>query len=172
MDVLARMMAQGLSEAMGQTFVVDNRPGAGGNLAIEALVKALPNGYTILIGSVGLASNPSLYRKAPFEIDDLVAISLVGEAPLLFMVPPSFPANSIAELIALAKAKPGSIRSAVLSGGASQLASDTFRMMADINVINVPYKAGVQMFVDVTSGNLDVVVLPITESIQHVMLSV
>ncbi|MDB5921575.1 MAG: hypothetical protein JWN13_511 [Betaproteobacteria bacterium] len=169
LDLLARLVGQGLSEATGQPFVVEPRPGAGGNLAIEALVKAPPNGHTILFSGVGVASNPSLYRKVPYEIDDLVAISLVGEAPLFIMAHPSVPANSISELIKLARAKPGSVRSAVLSGGSSQFASDMFRMMANIDMPNVPYKGGMQMFADVIGGHVEVVVLPITESLPHVM---
>ncbi len=168
MDVLARLVAQELTNAMGQQFVVDNRPGAGGNLAIEALVKAPADGYTILVVSVGLASNPSLYRKVPYRMEDLSPISLVSEAAMLIMATPALPANTIPELIALAKAKPGTVRSAVLSGGASQFASDTFRFMADIDLLNVPYKGGPQMFIDAMGGNLDLVVLPIPESIQQV----
>lgn len=168
LNILTHMVAQGLSEATGQPFVVDARVGAGGNIGIEALLKAPPNGYTILFGAVGLASNPSLYAKVPYKIDDLAAISLVGDSPLLIMANPSLPANSISELIKLAKAKPGTIRSAIFSGGSSQFASDMFRMMADIDMPNVPYKTGVQAFQDVIGGQVEVVVLPIAESLPHV----
>lgn len=168
-NILTHIIGQGLSEATGQAFVVDARAGASGNIAIDALLKAPPNGYTILLSAITLASNPSLYSKVPYTIDDLAAICLVGEAPLLIMANLALPANSISELIELAKAKPGMIRSAVLSGGSSQLASDLFRMMADIDMPNVPYKAGVQMFQDVIGGQLEVVVLPIAESLPQVM---
>jgi tripartite-type tricarboxylate transporter receptor subunit TctC len=168
LDIMTRVVSQGLSDAMGQTFVVEPRPGAGGNLAIEAMLKAPPTGYTIMFSGVGVASNLSLYRKVPYEIDDLVAISLIGEAPLLIMANPSLPVNSIAELIKLAKAKPGMVRSAILSGGSSQFASEMFRMMADIDMPNVPYKGGGLAFIDVIGGQVETVVLPIAESIQHV----
>ena len=168
LDILTRVISQGLSEATGQTFVVEPKPGAGGNLAIETLLKAPPTGYTILSSGVGVASNLSLYRTVPYALDDLVAISLVGEAPLLIMANPSVPADSISEFIKLAKAKPGSIRAAILSGGSSQFASDMFRMMAQIDMQNVPYKAGGLAFQDVIGGQVEAVVLPIAESLPHV----
>lgn len=88
LDALARLVAEGLAESMGQPFVVEARPGAGGNLAIEAMLKAPPDGHTLLFSGVGIASNPSLYKNVPFQLSDLTAISLVGEAPLLIMVNP------------------------------------------------------------------------------------
>lgn len=168
LDALARVVAEGLAEAMGQPFVVEARPGAGGNLAIEAMLKAPPDGHTLLFSGVGVASNPSLYKTVPFQISDLTAISLVGEAPLLVMVNPTVPANTIGEFVTLVKAKPKSIRSAVLSGGSSQFACDMFKMGADVDVPNVAYKGGAQIFTDLIGGHVEAACLPVPESMPHV----
>jgi tripartite-type tricarboxylate transporter receptor subunit TctC len=168
LDILVRVVGQGLSEETGQPFIIDNRGGAGGNLAIDGLIKAPPDGYTILFSGVGIASNPSLYRQVPYKIDDVTAISLIAEAPMLFMVHPSLPVNSIPELIKLAKMKPGMIHAAILSGGSSQFASDMFRMMARVDIQNVPYKVGAQAFTDVMGGRVEVIVQSIVQSLPHV----
>lgn len=167
-DIVTRVVADGLTRNTGQSFIVENRPGAGGNLAVDALLKAPADGYTILMGATGIAVNPVLFKKVPYEMDDLVAISLVGEAPVLFMANPALPADSIKELIQLAKAKPGTIRSAIVNGTTSHLASDMFRMMAGVDMPHVPYKVNAQAFQDVMGGQVEVVVLPIAESLSHV----
>ena len=164
-DIVARVLAQKLSESVGQNFFVDNRPGAGGNFAFEALAKADADGYTILNSTPGIVINPSLYRKVNFKIDDFVAISLVGEAPLLIMAHPSLPANSIPELVKLAKSKPGAIRYASAgNGSSSHLASEVFRMMAGIDMLHVPYKGGGPALQDVIGGQVELTALPIAES--------
>jgi tripartite-type tricarboxylate transporter receptor subunit TctC len=167
-DIVTRTVADGLSKSTGQAFIVENRPGAGGNLAVDALLKAPPDGYTILMGGTGIAVNPALFKSVPYEIADLAAISVVGEAPVLLMVGNDIPANNVAELIKLAKAKPGSLRAAIVSGSTSQFASDMFRMMAGVDMPHVPYKVNSQAFQDVMGGQVEVVVLPIAESIGHV----
>jgi tripartite-type tricarboxylate transporter receptor subunit TctC len=164
-DIVARVLAQKLSESVGQNFFVDNRPGAGGNLAFEALAKADADGYTILNSTPGIVINPSLYRKVNFKIDDFVAISLVGEAPLLIMAHPSLPANNIPELVKLAKSKPGAIRYASAgNGSSSHLASEVLRMMAGIDMLHVPYKGGGPALQDVIGGQVEITALPIAES--------
>jgi tripartite-type tricarboxylate transporter receptor subunit TctC len=164
-DIVARVLAQKLSESIGQQIIVDNRPGAGGNLAFEALAKADPDGYTVLNSTPGIVINPSLYRKVNFKIEDFVAISLVGEAPLLIMAHPSLPANTIQELVKLAKAKPGAIRYASAgNGSSSHLASEVFRMMAGIDMLHVPYKGGGPALQDVIGGQVEITSLPIAES--------
>src|SRR6185295_17167943 len=112
-DIVTRVLAQGLTDSLRQNFIVDNRPGAGGNIAVEALLRSEPDGYTILNGAPGLAVNPSLYRKVNYSIEDLAPISVVGEAPVLFMAHPSVPVNSISELIKFARARPGVLRVAI-----------------------------------------------------------
>lgn len=167
-DIVTRVVADGLQKSTGQPFVVENRPGAGGNIAVDALLKAPADGYTILMGATGIAANPALFKKVPYRIEDLAPISLVGEAPVLIMVNPSLPANSIGELIALAKARPGTIRSAIVNGTTAHLASDLFRMMAGVDISHVPYKVNSQAFQDVMGGQVEMVVLPIAESLPHV----
>lgn len=165
-DIVARLLSQRLSESVGQNFIVDNRPGAGGNLAFDALAKADPDGYTILNSTPGIVINPHLYRKVNFRMEDFVAIAHVGEAPLLIMANPSLPANSIGELIKLAKAKPGMIRYASAgNGSSSHLASEVMRMMGGMDLIHVPYKGGGPAFQDVIAGQVELTALPIAESL-------
>jgi len=168
-DIVARLVAQRLSEQAGQNFIVDHRPGAGGNLAFGALAKADPDGYTILNSTPGIVINPHLYRKVDFRIEDFVAIAHVGEAPLLIMANPSLPVSSISELVKLAKAKPGAIRYASAgNGSSSHLASEVMRMMAGIELVHVPYKGGGPAFTDVISGQVELTALPIAESLPNV----
>lgn len=168
-DIVARLLAQRLSEQLSQNVFVENRAGAGGNLAFDALAKAEPDGYTILNSTPGIVINPHLYRKVTFKIDDFVAISRVGEAPLLVMVHPSFPVNSLQDLVKLAKAKPGMIRYASAgNGSSSHLATEVMRMMAGIDLVHVPYKGGGPAFVDVMSGQVELTTLPIAESLPNV----
>ena len=168
-DIYARFVGAKLSESMGQSFVVENRPGAGGNLAFGALAKADPDGYTILNSTPGIVINPHLYRKVDFRVEDFVAISHVGAAPLLVMAHPSFPASSLAELVKLAKAKPGMIRYASAgNGSSSHLASEVMRMMAGIDLLHVPYKGGGPAFQDVIGGQVELTTLPIAESLPNV----
>ena len=168
-DIVARLLAQRLSEQFGQNVVVENRPGAGGNLAFSALAKADGDGYTIINSTPGIVINPHLYRRVEFRIEDFVAISHVGEAPLLVMAHPSFPANSLAELVKLAKAKPGMIRYASAgNGSSSHLASEVMRMMAGIDLLHVPYKGGGPAFQDVMGGQVELTTLPIAESLPNV----
>jgi tripartite-type tricarboxylate transporter receptor subunit TctC len=168
-DIVARVLAQRLSEQVGQNFIVDNRPGAGGNLAFEALARADADGYTILNSTPGIVINPHLYRKVGFKIEDFVAIARVGEAPLLVMANPAVPANTIGELIQLAKAKPGLVRYASAgNGSSSHLASEVMRMMAGVDLLHVPYKGGGPAFQDVIGGRVDFTTLPIAESLANV----
>lgn len=168
-DIVARLLAQRLSESMGQNVFVENRVGAGGNIAFDAAARAEPDGYTIINSTPGIVINPHLYRKVNFKIEDFVAIAHVGEAPLLVMSHPSFPANSIADLVKLAKAKPGMIRYASAgNGSSSHLASEVMRMMAGIDLVHVPYKGGGPAFQDVMGGQVELTTLPIAESLPNV----
>lgn len=168
-DIVARVVAQQLGSSFGQNVFVENRPGAGGNIAFDALAKADADGYTILNSTPGIVINPSLYRKVNFKIEDFVAISLVGEAPLLIMAHPSLPANTIPELVRLAKAKPGAIRYASAgNGSSSHLASEVFRMMAGLDMLHVPYKGGGPAFQDVIGGQVELTSLPVAESLPNV----
>ena len=155
-DIVTRVLAQALTDSMGQNFIVDNRAGAGGNLAVEALVRADADGYTILNGATGLAVNPSLYRKVNYTLGDLASIAVVGEAPVLFMAHPSVPANSIPELIKLAKARPGQIKYASAGiGSPPHLSGDLFMAMAGIALSHIPYKGATPALVDLMGGHID-----------------
>ncbi len=141
-DIIARLLAQKLTEVWGQQAIVDNRPGGGGVIATDIVTKAAPDGYTLLLQSVGISYAPALYKKLPFDVKrDIVAVTIVGTQPFVVAVHPSLPAKSVAELVALAKAKPGQLRFA--SGGvsgASHLGSELFRVTAGVDMVHVPYK--------------------------------
>ncbi|RPJ44879.1 MAG: tripartite tricarboxylate transporter substrate binding protein [Betaproteobacteria bacterium] len=141
-DIIARLLAQQLTSVWHQQAVVDNRPGGGGVIATDIAAKAAPDGYTLLVQSVGISYAPALYRKLPFDVKrDIAAVTIIGTQPFVLAVHPSLPAQSVAELVRIAKAKPREIRFA--SGGvsgASHLGSELFRVIAGIDIVHVPYK--------------------------------
>jgi tripartite-type tricarboxylate transporter receptor subunit TctC len=158
-DILARAAAQKLTEALGQSVVVDNRPGAGGNIGAELVAKAAPDGYTLLMGTVGThAINPSLYAKMPYDhVKDFVPIVLVAGVPNVLVVNPSLPINSVADLIKLAKAKPGTINFASSGSGTSiHLSGELFKTMAGVDMTHVPYKGSAPALTDVMGGQVQI----------------
>jgi tripartite-type tricarboxylate transporter receptor subunit TctC len=157
-DLLARVLGQRLTTDLGQTFVIDNRPGAGGMLGMDLAAKAAPDGYTIVMGNSGPnAVIPNLVKNVPYDpIKDFSPISLVASAANLLVVPQSVPANSVSELVQLAKSKQGQMTYA--SGGngqASHLAAELFKLMAGINVIHVPFKGSGPAVLDLVGGRVD-----------------
>ena len=158
-DILGRLMAQKLSDAMGQTFVVDNRGSAGGVVGFEIAAKAVPDGYTILIGGgSALTQNPSLYAKLPYDPRDFQPISQLTAGPNLLVVHPSVPSKSVQDLIALAKAKPGQINFAS-AGTGNRLASELFKSMAGIEIVNVPYKGTGQAINELVGGQVQMMMM-------------
>jgi tripartite-type tricarboxylate transporter receptor subunit TctC len=159
-DILARLVSQHLSTGLGQQVVVDNRPGAGGNLGADIVAKAPPDGYTMLLGSSFLAVNAFLYAQTPFDaLADFVPVSSVAINPLLLVVHPSVPAKSVAELVALAKAKPGQLNYG--SGGIGStpfLATELFKAKARIDITHVPYKGGAPALADLAAGQLSMMI--------------
>ena len=154
-DVLARIVAKKLSELLGQPFVIDNRPGAGGNVAGEIAAHAEPDGYTLLMGNNSiLATNASLYAKIDFDPEkDFAPISLIGTQANILVVNPNVPANTMAELITLAKANPGKLNFASSGyGAAAHLAGELFKTMANVDIVHVPYKGAGPALQDVISG--------------------
>jgi tripartite-type tricarboxylate transporter receptor subunit TctC len=154
-DVLARVIAPKLGELLGQPFVVDNRPGAGGNVAGEFVAHAEPDGYTLLMGNNSiLATNASLYARIGFDpIKDFSPISLIGSQANILVVNPNVPAHTMGELIALAKANPGKLNFASSGfGAAAHLAGELFKTMAQIDIVHVPYKGAGPALEDVISG--------------------
>ncbi len=158
-DIVGRFVATKLSEALGQQFVVENRAGAGGTVGSEVASQAPADGYTLLYGSTStLAMAPSLYRKLAYDPRKSFApISLVSSGPMLVAVNASVPANTLAELIALAKDKPGSLNYAS-AGNATppHLAAEMFKSMAGVNLVHVPYKGGGPALQAVTAGEVQI----------------
>jgi tripartite-type tricarboxylate transporter receptor subunit TctC len=156
-DVLSRLIARRLQEILHQPFIVENRPGAGGNIAAEQVKNADPDGYTLLMGNNGiLATNAALYKKLSYDAQkDFAPISLVGTQPNILVVNPSVPANSMAELIALAKASPGALNFASSGhGAAAHLAGELFKTEAKINIVHVAYKGAAPALQDVIAGHV------------------
>jgi len=166
---VARVLARKMSESTGQQFVIDNRPGAGGNIAFEIVAKAEPDGYTIMNSTTGVVVNPALYKKVPYRIEDFAAVSLIGKAPLILVVHPSLPVRSVAELVKLAKAKPGSVRFGAPTGAGGHLTMEVFRVMTGIDIQHVPYKGAPQALVDVINGQIEMTALavPATMPLVH-----
>ena len=154
-DILARIVANKLSSLLGQPFVIDNRPGAGGNVAGEVVAHAAPDGYTLLLGNNAiLATNASLYKKIGFEAEkDFAPITLIGTQANVLVVNLDLPAHSLDELIALAKAKPGKLNFASSGYGlAAHLAGELFKTEAHIDIVHVPYKGSAPALQDVIAG--------------------
>ena len=169
-DIVARLMGQWLTERLGQPFVIENRPGAGTNIATEAVVNAPPDGYTLLLANLASAINTSLYEKLNFNfLRDIAPVAGISQAPLVMAVHPSFPAKTVAEFIAYAKSKPGKINMGSAGiGSAGHLAGELFKMMADVNLVHVPYRGNAPALTDLIAGQLDVVFPSAASAIEYV----
>jgi tripartite-type tricarboxylate transporter receptor subunit TctC len=169
-DFFARVISTKLSEALGQSVLVENRAGAGGNIAAEAVTKAAPDGYTLLMGSEIIAINTSLYSKIGYDpVKDLAPITLVGTVPNILIVHPSLPVNSVSDLIALAKKSPGKISFASTGQGTStHLSSELFKLMAQVDMLHVPYKGGPPAIADLISGQVNMMFINMPTGITHV----
>ena len=171
-DLLLRTLLPKLGEMLGQQLIIDYRPGAGANLAMDLVAKAAPDGYTLLMGSPGLAINPSLYRDLPFDpLKDFAPISLIGTVPNVLVVNPALPVHSVAELVALARKEPGKLNFASPGAGSSlHLSAELFKALEKIDIVHVPYKGGAQAMTDVLAGKPEMmfqvlgVALPYIES--------
>ena len=159
-DIMSRLVGQQLGAALGQLIVIDNRPGAGGNVGAEIVAKAAPDGYTLLMGSSFLAVNPYLYANMPYQpLTDLVPVTTVATNLLVLVVHPSVAAKSVAELIALAKAKPGQLNYG--SGGIGStpyLATELFKSLSGIDIAHVSYKGGAPALADLAGGQLSMMI--------------
>jgi tripartite-type tricarboxylate transporter receptor subunit TctC len=156
-DTMARTIAEPLSNVFGKPVLVEDRPGAGGNIAAEAVARAAPDGYTLLVSFTSHTINATLYPKLPFDpVADFTPIAMISTVPSLLVGNPKIPAATLKELIALAKAKPGTLTIAIGGIGSSlHLAGDRFKMMADVNIENVPYKGTAPALTDVMGGQVD-----------------
>jgi tripartite-type tricarboxylate transporter receptor subunit TctC len=157
-DILARLMGQWLQQRLGQIFVIENRPGAGSNVATEAVVHAPPDGYTLLFAGLPNAINASLYSKLNFNfIHDIAPIASIVRAPNVMVVNPSFPAKTLAEFIAYAKANPRKVNMASAGiGSASHLAGELFKMLSDVDLVHVPYRGNGPALTAVLGGQVEV----------------
>jgi tripartite-type tricarboxylate transporter receptor subunit TctC len=170
-DILGRMLAQRLGETLGQNVVVENRGGAGGNLGTEAVARAAPDGYTILMGNVAPnAINVNLYRNLPFDpVADFAPVSLVAATPNLLVVHPSTAARTVKELIELARARPGTLNFASAgSGSSSHLAGELLRVLAGAEIVHVPYKGAGPAMLDVLSGQVQLYFATLPAALPHV----
>jgi tripartite-type tricarboxylate transporter receptor subunit TctC len=155
-DTVARTLGQSLSASMGQAFVIENKPGAGSNIAVKQVIDAAPDGYTLLLAANAVAANMALYQPAPFDAEkDLIAVSLIGRVPVVIAANANAPYDSISQLIAAAKAKPGSVSFATPGNGSTpHLAAELFARAAGISLMHVPYRGGAQAVTDVIGGQV------------------
>jgi tripartite-type tricarboxylate transporter receptor subunit TctC len=170
-DILAREVGQTLSAALGQPVVIDNRPGAAGNIGSELVAKSAPDGYTLLMATVGThAINPSLYAKLPYDhVADFAPVILVASVPNVLEVTPSLPVHSVADLIKLAKQEPGRINFASSGSGTSiHLSGELFKTMAGVNMTHVPYKGSAPALTDLIGGQVQVMFDNLPSSLQQI----
>ena len=169
-DILARLMGQWLSERFGQQFVIENRPGAGTNIATEAVVRAAPDGYTLLAVSPANAINATLYEKLNFNfIRDIAPVASIMRTPNVMVVNPSVPAKSVPEFIAYAKANPGKISFASAGNGSgSHMSGELFKMMTGVDMVHVPYRGGGPALTDLLGGQVQLMFPGTTASIAYI----
>jgi tripartite-type tricarboxylate transporter receptor subunit TctC len=169
-DVLARLMGQWLSERLGQPFVVENRPGAGANIATEAVVRAPADGYTLLLVPDTAAANATLYDKLNFNfIRDIAPVAGLIRQPLIMLVNPSVPARTVPEFIAYAKANPGKISMASPGIGTSpHLSGELFKLMTGLNIVHVPYRGAAPAMIDLIGGQVQLAFFGPLPSMEHI----
>ena len=166
-DITARLIAPWLSERLGQQFVVENRPGAGSNIATEAVARALPDGYTLLLISSSNAANVTLYDNLNFDfLRDIVPVASIGRDAFVMVVNPSFPTKTVPEFIAYARANPGKLNMATSgSGSGSDLFGQLFRVMAAVDLVTVHYRGVGPALPDLLAGRVEVIFLPVATAI-------
>ena len=169
-DISARIVGEGLTQALGQTVVIDNRGGAGSTIGTDIVAKALPDGYTLLLGNISLAFNPSLYKKLPYDgLRDLAPISLVVDQPNIMVAHPTLPAQSLKEFIALARAAPGKYTYASAgSGSGTHLATELLMMSLSLKLIHVPYKGTGPALTAILSNETSVFMSTFASALPHV----
>jgi len=169
-DITARVIGAKLNDALGQQVIVDNRPGAGSNIAADLAAKSPPDGYTLFIGTVANTINATLYSKLPFDFaGDFAPIALTTAAPNVLVVHPSLPAKSVKELIALARSRPGQLTFASAGvGTAPHLSAELFRAMAGINMVHIPYKGSPPAVTDLLAGEVALMFSPASTVLNHV----
>lgn len=169
-DTMARTLAQALGVQLGRTVVVENKPGAGGNLAADAVAKAAPDGNTLLMSFTSHAINASLYPSLPFDpVKDFTPLTMVSTSPSMLVASPKLPVKNVAELLALAKAKPGQLNFAIGALGSSlHLAGDAFKMKSGVYIVNIPYRGTAPAVQDVLAGQVDLMFAAIGNVQAHI----
>jgi len=169
-DIVARIMGNWLAERLGQSFVIENKPGAGTNLAVQAVVNSPPDGYTLLFATVTNAINTSFYETLPFNfLRDIAPVAALAELPFVMEVNPSVPAKTMAEFIAYAKANPGKVTMASFGVGTiSHLAIELLKVMTGVTLLHVPYRGGAPMVVDLLSGQVQAGIDALPNSLPHI----
>ena len=169
-DILARLMGQWLSERLGQSFVIENRPGGGNNIGTEAVVRAPADGYTLLMAATPNAVNATLYDKLSFNfLRDIAPVASVIRAPYVIAVNPTVAAKTIPELIAYAKANPGKLSmGSTGTGSGAHMAGELFKMMAGVDMVHVPYRGGGAGLTDLLGGQVQVMFVSTVSSIEHI----
>jgi len=170
LDIIARLIGQWLTDRLGQPFVIENRPGAGTNIGIEAVVRAPADGYTLLLIPQSVTTNATLYEKLSFNfIRDIQPIAMISSLPLVMEVSLSVPAKTVPEFIAYAKANPGKVTMASGgSGSASHVGGELFKLMTGIDMLHVPYRGGAPALTDLLGGQVQVMFSPLPESIESI----
>jgi tripartite-type tricarboxylate transporter receptor subunit TctC len=169
-DIVARLMGQWLSERLGQPFIIENRPGAGGNIGTDTVVKARPDGYTILMASTTNAINATLYDKLSFNfIRDIAPVATISRNTLVMAVHPSLPAKTVPEFIAYAKANPRNLNMASPGNGSpNHVSGELFKMMTGVDMVHVPYRSGGPALTDLLGGQMQVMFPAIVSSIEYI----
>jgi len=169
-DNLARLLAPTLGDSLGQPVVIDNRPGAGGNIAAELVARSAPDGYTFLVASEALPTNKYLYRALGYDPErELVPVTKLADFPMLLVANPGLAANSLAELVALARAKPGAIHFGSAGvGTAGHLSGELLRSVAGVDMVHVPYKGGAPAMQDLIAGRIEIMILSLSLSAPQV----
>jgi tripartite-type tricarboxylate transporter receptor subunit TctC len=169
-DILARLMAQWLSERLGQQFIIENRPGAGTNIALQAAVNSRPDGYTLVSVTSSNASNATLYASLPFNLQrDIIPVAVLSKNALVLEVNPSISIKSVAEFIAHAKTNPGKTSVASFGvGSTSHLAQELFKVMTGVNVVHVPYRGDAPALTDTISGQVQATFSNVVASLEYV----
>ena len=169
LDIITRLIANKLTEAWKQPVVVENRPGAGGNIGAGAVVKSEPDGYTFLVATTGSAISPSIYRKLPYDpFKDLVPVSQIYKLSFVMVVHPDVPAKTVAELVAYAKANPGRLNyGSSGAGGTPHLAAELFKSLTGTDIVQVPYKGVAPMSVALITNQVQVIFTTLVDAQQH-----
>jgi len=170
-DIIARTLGQKLTEPLGVQVIIENRPGANGNIGTEYVAKSAPDGYTLVLGNTGpLCISPAIYASVPYNTaKDFSPVSLVASTPIILVVHPSFPAKTIGDLVKIAKARPGELHFASSGNGAtSHLSGEMLKLMAKINMVHVPYKGVAPAIIDVIAGQIEMQFIDVSVVVGHI----